>query len=238
MAGLVVETTKNVLFEAIPKLRDQYWEKSAEPKPKWMDRLQAAAGEHKSGDDPHIAGRALDIILFSSEPGELDVANRIVQAFLKLRSEMRWIAVIYNREQWHRDGSKTPRLRKGDPSYEHITHIHIEWDAANMNHTGFESDLKLQIKRIVDGLPLAGESFYFYFGDSNPTEVRARMDSYIKKIKAKGGEVTDVLSIWANYVVALGNEVKKKGDPLDTDLERARMLGVKIIDTSELDAML
>lgn len=233
MSGLVVENTKKILFQKIPKLREQYWEKSSTP-PQWMDRLQAAAGPHKSGNDPHIAGRALDIVLFSSEPGELEVANNIVKVFLEAREKMKWIAVIYNREQWHRNGLKTPRLKKGDPSFEHLTHIHIEWDAASMSHTGFELDLEKGLNRVITGV-----TFYIYFGGGmDPQKIREQRTAYIEKIKAKGGKVTDVLSIWTDYVVQIGDEVKLPGDPLETDLEMARMLGVKIISTSDLDSKL
>lgn len=232
MAGLVVDNTQKILFQKIPILREQYWEASATP-PKWMDRLQAAPGPHKSGDDPHIAGRALDIILFSTEPGELAVANSIVQVFLELRVKMGWSAVIYNRSEWNIAGVKLPRIRPGDPAYEHITHIHIEWRAANMSHTGFEADLALGLDRVI-----AGVSFYLYFGGGDPHKIRELRAAYIEKIRSKGGKVTDVLSVWTNYVVKIGDEVKLPGDPLETDLERARMLGVTIISTDELDSKL
>jgi hypothetical protein len=61
-----------------------------------LPRLQAAAGPHKSGADPHIAGRALDIILFASVNGERDYADRLVDVFLGLKAQMRFIAIIYN----------------------------------------------------------------------------------------------------------------------------------------------
>lgn len=234
MAGLVVEKTQKILFEKIPKLREQYWEASAKPKPKWMDRLQAAAGPHKTGDDPHIAGRALDIVLFSGQPLEKNIADHIVEVFLGLREKMHWIAVIYNKEQWHRNGTKTPRLRKDDPAYEHITHIHIEWEAAGLSHTGFEADLEKNLLKVG----VIGESFYFYSGGGDEQKIREMRESYSKKIKDQGGTVTEVMSVWVGHVVQLGDEVKQPGDPLPTDLETARLLGVKIIEPKELDVML
>jgi hypothetical protein len=236
MAGLVVESTKRILYENLPKLREQYWEESARP-PKWMDRLQAAAGPHKSGNDPHIAGRALDIILFASQPLELEMANDLVEVFLGLREKMKWIAVIYNSEEWNRAGLKFPRT--GSPENRHVTHIHVEWDAANINLVGFEADLAAALKKGLAKFRLTGQSFYIYVGaDSNPQKIRDLRASYVERIKGQGGDVTDVLSVWLDYIVKIGSEVKLPGDPLPTPLEDGRALGIKIIETDELERIL
>lgn len=228
MAGLAVETTKRILFDKVPLLRERYWEKSAQP-PKWMDRLQAGAGPHKSGNDPHIAGRALDIILFSHISNEVETANKIVGLFLTLKEQMRWSAVIYNKKQWDSRG-ETDRLRSGDPSYEHVTHIHIEWRTENVNKTGFETELEKGLHKIIYGF-----YYYLYFGGGNPTEIRNQYDACAEKIKAKGGKITDSVGL-ADFVVKIGKELPRlTGDPLETDLEKARMWKVPIIELNELD---
>ncbi len=72
MAGPAVEATKQALYYYGPSLlTQQYYEKHKKP-PGFLDRLQGAAGPHKTGADPHIAGRALDIILFAKDPQEKD----------------------------------------------------------------------------------------------------------------------------------------------------------------------
>lgn len=233
MAGAAIETTKKILFEKISILRGTYWEPSSKP-PKWMDRLQAAAGPHKSGNDPHIAGRALDIILFANIPKEQEIANNIVKVFLDLKEKMKWSAVIYNKRQWDNRG-ETPRVRSGDRAYEHVTHIHIEWREVNMGSSGFEAELEKGLNGIITGL-----SFYLYFGGGMaPQQIRQQQALYAEKIRAKGGEITDVLSIHTDYVVKVGTEMPRlPGDPLETDLEKARSLKIPILETSELDSRL
>lgn len=39
-------------------------------------------------------------------------------------------------------------VRGGDAINRHVTHIHIEWDSANINLTGFEADLTAAVKKI------------------------------------------------------------------------------------------
>ena len=39
-------------------------------------------------------------------------------------------------------------MRGGDAINRHVTHIHIEWDSANINLTGFEADLTAEVKKI------------------------------------------------------------------------------------------
>jgi hypothetical protein len=135
MAGAAVEATKRALYYFGPDLVSQsYWEAG---KKDYLPRLQAAAGPHKSGNDPHIAGRALDIILFAKEPGEKAYADRIVQVFLGLRAKMRFVSVVYNNWEWNGHGSKFPHVDE-----EHKTHIHIEWGATGAAQNDFASDLE------------------------------------------------------------------------------------------------
>ena len=229
MAGPAINKTKEILAEKVPLLRETYWEPSSTP-PKQMDRLQAAAGPHKSGNDPHIAGRALDIILFANKPNEQELANNIVKVFLDLKEVMKWSAVIYNKKQWDARG-ETPRLKNNDPSYEHVTHIHIEWREADMGNTGFEEALRKGLSKIV-----SGKSYYLYFGGGDPQKIRERKAALELKIKSKGGRITDVLSIWTDGLIKVGEEVPKlPGDPLDTDLEKARMLQVDIFEADEFE---
>ena len=51
---------------------------------------------------------------------------------------------------WRRFGNKFGGeiVRGGDAINRHVTHIHIEWDSANINLTGFEADLTAAVKKI------------------------------------------------------------------------------------------
>ncbi|UNP31857.1 hypothetical protein [Lysobacter gummosus] len=126
MAARVVEETKNTIYHFGPDLiRSTYLEKY--PKPRQLGRLQATAGPHKSGGDPHIAGRALDIILDATVEQERAVADQLVDVFLTMRERMRWGGLIYNGEEWNSAGIKFPRT--GSAINRHLSHIHIEWGA-------------------------------------------------------------------------------------------------------------
>jgi hypothetical protein len=136
MAGAAVEATKRALGSFGPPLLNQkYWDSSRRP-PGLLSRLQAAAGPHKSGADPHIAGRALDIILFAKIPGEKDCADRLVKIFLGLKAQMHFIDIVYNGWEWNGAGVKFKR--KGD---QHTTHIHIEWSSAGVDRANFAGEL-------------------------------------------------------------------------------------------------
>ncbi len=112
-----------------------------------MERLQAAAGPHKSDGDPHIAGRALDIVLRSNIPYELYIGNFVVDAFLQARDAMKWISVVYNHSEWNGAGNKFPRRRvikdkDGNPTtfddgiFGHVTAQHnIKSASGNMRIT-------------------------------------------------------------------------------------------------------
>ena len=149
MAIPVVETTKKIIYDKGPNIiRSDYWESGINKltnKPVgWLGRMQAAAGINKTNPaDPHIGGRALDIILRNNIPSELKVADDLVSIFLSLRTKMKWITVIYNKWEWNGAGTKFPR--GGDAINQHLTHIHIEWRLADASLTGFESDLETAV---------------------------------------------------------------------------------------------
>ena len=105
-----------------------------------LPRLQGPAGSHKTAStDPHIQGRAIDIILFATIESERKVADELVDVFLTVREKMKWLAVIYNKKQWNWAGQELPR--GGDIISQHITHIHIEWAMAFAASAGWEQDL-------------------------------------------------------------------------------------------------
>ena len=104
-----------------------------------LPRLQGPAGSHKSGNDPHIQGRAIDIILFATIESERKVADELVDVFLTVREKMKWLAVVYNKKQWNWAGQEFPR--GGDIISQHITHIHIEWAMAFAASAAWEEDL-------------------------------------------------------------------------------------------------
>ena len=102
-----------------------------------LPRLQGPAGSHKTdSNDPHIQGRAIDIILFGNIESERKVADEL---FLTVREKMKWLAVIYNKKEWNWAGKEFPR--GGDIINQHITHIHIEWAMAFAATVGWEEDL-------------------------------------------------------------------------------------------------
>jgi hypothetical protein len=137
MAGAAVEATQRALYYYGPSLvTEEYWEANKKP-PGYLPRLQAAAGPHKSGGDPHIAGRALDIILFAKNPVEKDYADRIVRVFVGLKEKMKFTSVVYNGWEWNGRGVKFPHVDEA-----HKTHIHIEWGQTGVALTEFVSDLE------------------------------------------------------------------------------------------------
>jgi hypothetical protein len=241
MAGLAVETTKRLLFQEIPIIREKFLEKSVKP-PRMDDRLQTLGGPHKPPDDPHNQDRALDIILFAHILHEWRIADKIVKVFLSLREKMNWSAVIYDQKQWNKEGVETQRLfsihKKMKPdtkenvvSYEHLTHIHIEWRKENKDTAGFETELAKGLHKII----LGHRYFYLSYGAGNPDLIRKQYDDSVKKIKDKGGKIADSLSV-ADFVVKIGEELPRQtGDPLETDLEKARMWKIPIIEMSELN---
>ncbi len=156
MAGPAVELTQKTLLDAgHPILKETYFDASAQP-PKRLPRLQAAAGPHKSGGDPHIGGRALDIILFAKDDMERKIADDLTDIFTDLRDQMKWIAVIYNGFEWNSQGIKTVRQQTkdgkpvADAAFEHRTHIHIEWGLSSVNTDGFEDVLTERLAQAFD----------------------------------------------------------------------------------------
>lgn len=105
-----------------------------------LPRLQGPAGSHKTAStDPHIQGRAIDIILFATVEAERNVADELVDVFLTVREKMKWLAVIYNKKEWNWAGKEFPR--GGDIINQHVTHIHIEWAMAFAASAAWEDDL-------------------------------------------------------------------------------------------------
>jgi hypothetical protein len=135
---LAVEKGLNILRDHGPYiLRTTYFEQATK---KNLPRLQGPAGPHKTDDhDPHKEGRAIDIILFGNIEHERLIADELVQVFLKVREKMKWSAVIYNKKEWNKAGTEMPR--GGDLINQHVTHIHIEWRAADAASVDWEQDL-------------------------------------------------------------------------------------------------
>lgn len=146
MAGQIVTNVAKIIQQHGPNIiRSQYWEAyGAKGKKYWADRLQAAAGPHKTAGDPHAGGRALDIVLRANIPSEKKVADELVSIFLALKGQLKFISVIYNGWEWNGAGVKFPR--GGDVVNRHVSHIHIEWSAAGMSLTGFENALIEKVK--------------------------------------------------------------------------------------------
>ncbi len=110
-----------------------------------LPRLQGPAGSHKTdSNDPHIQGRAIDIILFANIENERRCADQIVDVFLTVREKMKWLAVIYNKRQWNWAGQEFPR--GGDIINQHVTHIHIEWAMAFAGSVTWEQALIDELK--------------------------------------------------------------------------------------------
>ena len=144
MAGLAVNATQRALYYFGPSiLTQQYWDASVKDKKGkavggWLGRLQAAAGPWRTSvTDPHVAGLALDIILFAKDTSEKDFAERIVQVFLNQRASMAFISVIYNGWEWNGAGVRFPHVDEA-----HKTHIHIEWGGTGVAKADFASDLE------------------------------------------------------------------------------------------------
>jgi hypothetical protein len=149
MAGIAVNITERVLRDHGPSiLHSQYWETSMgtdrftgkKLKSGFLPRLQSSAGSHKTdAADPHIGGRALDIILFATNQFEKEMAEKLIAIFLELKPKMGWIDLIYNGAEWYNDGKKY--VRGGNEINRHVSHIHIEWGKNSVNNSGFERDL-------------------------------------------------------------------------------------------------
>jgi hypothetical protein len=156
MAGIAVNITERVLRDNGPYiLHSKYWETSMgtdrftgkKLKPGFLPRLQSAAGSHKTdAKDPHIGGRALDIILFATNQFEKEMAEKLIDIFLELRPKMGWIDLIYNGSEWYSDGTK--HVRGGNDINRHLTHIHIEWGTNSVSNSKFEADLIAKMRAL------------------------------------------------------------------------------------------
>lgn len=150
MAQPAVEELKSALTGTIPFLSGVYKEANGQSLP----RLQAAPKDHskepnyKPAVDPHVDGRALDIILFAHELKEKTIAENIFAMFNAYKQEMRWAAIIYNR--FTIDDFGGPRLYERNNWNDHRTHIHIEWSASKAQTTGFKDLIWQELKQIND----------------------------------------------------------------------------------------
>lgn len=141
-ATLAVNTGIRILRDHGPLILNTTYKDVAAKKD--LPRLQGPAGSHKGGNDPHIQGRAIDIILFANIENERKCADEIVDVFLTVREQMRWLAVVYNKRQWNWAGQEFPR--GGDLISQHVTHIHIEWAMAFAAHVTWEQALIDELK--------------------------------------------------------------------------------------------
>jgi hypothetical protein len=140
---LAVATGISVLRQFGPSILNTNYRDVAAKKD--LPRLQGPAGSHKTDShDPHIEGRAIDIILFANIENERQVADKLVEVFLAVRDKMKWLALIYNKKEWNWAGTQFPR--GGDAIRQHTTHIHIEWRMADAASTAWEQDLANELK--------------------------------------------------------------------------------------------
>jgi len=148
MAQAAIEELKLALMGTIPLLNGTFQETNGNT----SKRLQAAAGDHSKNPnyqpskDPHADGRALDIMLFATEPKEKIIAENIFAMFNAYKDEMRWGAIIYNR--FTIDDFGGPRLYERNNWNDHSTHIHIEWSPSKAKTTGFKDLIWEELKQI------------------------------------------------------------------------------------------
>jgi hypothetical protein len=148
MAQQAIEELKLALMGTIPLLNGTYQEGNGKAYP----RLQSAPGDHsknpdyKPAADPHVDGRALDIILFASELKEKIIAENIFAMFNAFKEELRWASIIYNR--YTIDDFGGPRLYERNNWNDHRTHIHIEWSATKAGTSGFKDLIWEELKQI------------------------------------------------------------------------------------------
>lgn len=150
MACPAINELLQALSSRFPILAGTYLEKSTKP-PSQQRRLQAAPGVHTSPTydpkaDPHVAGLALDIILFVGVLPEKNLAENLVDVFVAHKDQMKWSAIIYNWATTDDFGGPKPYSGRN----KHDTHIHIEWPASRANTTGFTSDIQNDLDNLAD----------------------------------------------------------------------------------------
>ena len=177
--GLAVNTMMTALLSDGPRIL-------ASKTPAGELRLQAPGAapppDPKPGS-PHHQGRALDIVLFNSTLERL-VADDLITRFINHRSTIEWEYIAYNRRSWNSSGAPSPLVwttEKGESSgmrepyiYEHHTHIHIQWSAANKgnNYTteivtalAGEHDVEANLGALLGWWDVHdGTQYYYYFG--------------------------------------------------------------------------
>jgi hypothetical protein len=129
-------------------------------------RLQLAPDAlHSADNDPHREGRAVDIVLLSNDPSQKAEADELVRLFRRMVDTMQWGWLIYNKRQWSPTGAETPRLfraKNADETpaeytdrktkFEHVTHIHVEWENHKKDLDDFADDLVAELTSEEGGL--------------------------------------------------------------------------------------
>jgi hypothetical protein len=128
-----VRELTNVLRETIPFLADTYLERSgSEYTPKAGEDWHKTSGvkqynrlQWQSGSplDRHMAGLALDIILWDTNPQERALGHHLFKTFLEYKHRMNWLGLIYQRVTVNNLGHPIPY----NDNEKHKTHIHIDW---------------------------------------------------------------------------------------------------------------
>jgi hypothetical protein len=167
MAGPAVEALQRALRSRGPKILQSMYYEQYKKSPGLADRLQAARGWEAAATDPHVAGRALDIVLRSDRAWERRVADDLIAVFLRLRESMNWAAIVYNEFEWNSAGMRFARglscdpkptddeetakkKRANRPICMHYSHIHIEWGPEGVKDASFESPLGEALTKIAD----------------------------------------------------------------------------------------
>ncbi len=130
------------------------------------ERFQMPGDDNHAGiHDPHREGRAVDIVLLAGHPTQRAEADELVQLFLRMADVIQWGTLIYNKREWSASGAETPRIyrpMKPDEkpakyaldkmSFEHITHIHIDWPNNKKDLTDFVDPLVAELTCEEGGL--------------------------------------------------------------------------------------
>lgn len=125
-----IKELKQALIEAVP----------------WLAADPSKLGTIRNDASRHTAGLAMDIMLDSRDIVEKSVADGIIEAVVKIHSQMKWADLIYT--DWS-NGKATHFHIPGMPPFggpkgmlkknpttkqlgaDHINHIHIDWWSGN-----------------------------------------------------------------------------------------------------------
>lgn len=106
------------VMKTIPVLQGYYTLKKGG---KSLPRLQWRAN---GGLNRHDAGVALDIILFSKNSAEKNLAYQLADLFVGNKYEMGWSSFIYMDQIWEKTKTDPSSYTKDE---RHFDHIHIDW---------------------------------------------------------------------------------------------------------------